>query len=387
MSPRRSRRARAAVSALLVVAAVAGCVDEAAGPAPGVADPAFYVPPEPFPPGEPGDILRVEEIKGLDTEGELLRVLYRSESLAGAPIAVSGVIAVPPGEPPAGGWPVLSLAHGTVGVADACAPSFNPTAQAGDLAAEGYVVVASDYEGLGTPGRHPYLVGESEARGVIDAVRAARALGNRVGAGSRYVVLGYSQGGHAALFANEIAATWAPELTLVGTVAGAPVVELDTFVGELSPAFDWLEVLMVAGMEAVDPAAAPASVLSPAGLDLFPVVDERCSTDVMAAYEGGGALKADLRTTPPFASRLAADTPGQRPGASPVLLLGGGADELIGADLLEQALARLCSVGQVVERRTYPGVDHAGSIAASLDDAVAWAKGAFTTTPTTSSCP
>ena len=144
MSPRRRRLARAAVSALVALTAVAGCVDEAAGPAPGVADPAFYVPPEPFPPGKPGDILRVEEIKGLDTEGELLRVLYRSESLAGAPIAVSGVIAVPPGEPPAGGWPVLSLAHGTVGVADACAPSFNPTAQAGDLGAEGYVVVASD---------------------------------------------------------------------------------------------------------------------------------------------------------------------------------------------------------------------------------------------------
>ena len=90
---------------------------------------------------------------------------------------------------------------------------------------EGIIVTATDYEGLGTPGVHPYIVGESEGRGVVDIVRAARHL-SFAHAGDRFVVWGHSQGGHAALFANQIAPTWAPELHLLGTEAGAPATEL-----------------------------------------------------------------------------------------------------------------------------------------------------------------
>src|SRR6185437_8751422 len=86
-------------------------------------------------------------------------VLYRSTSFDGKPIAVSGTVAIPKGNPPPGGWPVVSWAHGTTGIADECAP----TRLAGDRSAnyvrteldtwlsKGYAVVRTDYEGLGTP--------------------------------------------------------------------------------------------------------------------------------------------------------------------------------------------------------------------------------------------
>ena len=70
---------------------------------------------------------------------------------------------------------------------------------------QGYVVVATDYEGLGTPGTHPYLVGESEAHGVLDIVKAAQQI-RETGANDKTFVWGQSQGGQAALFAGEIAA-------------------------------------------------------------------------------------------------------------------------------------------------------------------------------------
>ena len=104
------------------------------------------------------------------------RMMYLSESIQGEPIAVTGTAVVPSIAAPDGGRPILSVAHGTTGIADQCAPSHDPSS---DVAAHiryvnaGYLVAFSDYEGLGTPGRHPYVVGESEGRSVLDAATAA----------------------------------------------------------------------------------------------------------------------------------------------------------------------------------------------------------------------
>src|ERR1700689_3992869 len=95
------------------------------------------------------------------------------------------------------------------------------------MLARGYVVAATDYPGLGTPETHPYLVGDSEARAVIDSVRAARQI-QAVGAGARFVVWGHSQGGQAALFTGLLAHDYAPDLQLLGVAAAAPATELST---------------------------------------------------------------------------------------------------------------------------------------------------------------
>ena len=147
------------------------------------------------------------------------RMMYLSESIQGEPIAVTGTAVVPSIAAPDGGRPILSVAHGTTGIADQCAPSHDPSS---DVAAHiryvnaGYLVAFSDYEGLGTPGRHPYLVGESEGRSVLDAATAAGQLPG-ADAGDQLAIWGHSQGGHAALWAAQLADRWAPEFELVGT--------------------------------------------------------------------------------------------------------------------------------------------------------------------------
>src|SRR3954470_15247624 len=152
--------------------------------------PAFYGVPDPLPKGNPGDVIKSEVVAVTGVHGTVERVMYHSRSLHDEDVHVTGLIAVPSTPPPSGGYPVISWAHGTTGIADTCAPSITPD-DYGDIANQlldaGYVVVGTDYEGLGTPGRHPYIVGESEARSTLDIVRAARNLPD-VHASERFAV-------------------------------------------------------------------------------------------------------------------------------------------------------------------------------------------------------
>src|SRR3954451_7866695 len=134
-------------------------------------------------PGTPGQLLRQEPLPEslmLANASRGLRVLYTStDGIDGkTPIAVSGAVYFPKGVAPAGGWPVVAWAHGTVGVADVCAPTWAPrsprdTDYLNAWLAEGFTVVATDYQGLGTPGVHPLGLIRPEAYGVLDSVRSA----------------------------------------------------------------------------------------------------------------------------------------------------------------------------------------------------------------------
>ena len=146
---------------------------------------------------------------------------------------MSGAIFIPPGAAPPGGRNVIAWAHPTSGVVEACAPALMPDVSgmirgSADMLRLGYIVVATDYPGLGVPGMHPYLIGVSEGRAVLDSVRAARAMPD-AGASNRFAVWGHSQGGHASLYTGELAASYAPDLKLVGVAAAAPA----TYLAEL----------------------------------------------------------------------------------------------------------------------------------------------------------
>ena len=153
---------------------------------------------------------------------------------------LTGIVAAPVGAPPKEPRPVLAWTHGTWGVARQCAPSLSPdffdstagtspTAFTGspalDAVANGYVVVAPDYPGLGSAGVHPYLGGVPAARSTLDAIRAAQGIAVS-GAGKRYVLWGASQGGHAALWTAQLSRSYAPELQLLGVAAAAPPTDL-----------------------------------------------------------------------------------------------------------------------------------------------------------------
>ncbi len=126
---------------------------------------------------------------------------------------------------------ILSVDDGRRGgVAENCGLSDKPglydqIAGLSALLAAGYVVVAPDYQGLGSPGPHPFLVGAAAAHSVIDAARAARAM-PQAHAGRRYAVFGESLGGYSALWAGAEAAAYAPELQLVGVAAAAPPTDI-----------------------------------------------------------------------------------------------------------------------------------------------------------------
>jgi acetyl esterase/lipase len=210
----------------------------------------LYKPPANLKSYDRGDLIWARKVQNpLPQASRTWTLLYRSTSLRGKAIGVSGFVMLPKGKPPKQGWPVVSWAHGTSGIADSCAPSRDPKGpytlylepQLRAWLEAGYAIANTDYEGLGTPGVHPYLVGRSEGRGVVDIVRATRQLDRRLA--RRYVIAGHSQGGHAALFAAALAPKRAPELRLRGVAAYAPASHLDLLsrtLSNLAPSITWV---------------------------------------------------------------------------------------------------------------------------------------------------
>jgi alpha-beta hydrolase superfamily lysophospholipase len=178
----------------------------------------------------PGDLISATPIAA-PAHTRAWKILYETANRTGAPRVASAVIIAPDAPLPFAGRPVVAWGHPTTGVAEYCAPSeqadfFTTIPELSTFAARGYVIAAADYPGLGTAGIHPYLVGESEGRSIIDAVRAARHL-TAAGASNRYALWGYSQGAQGVLYAGQMASAYAPDLHLVGIAAIAPPTALD----------------------------------------------------------------------------------------------------------------------------------------------------------------
>ena len=167
------RQLAAAVGLTVLVTSMAVSVGTAGAAPPDIPAPpglpAFYSVPQPLPSGPPGTLIKSEVLPDAGLVGATLyRVMYTSTGLRGSAVPVTGMVAIPDGPPPAGGWPVVSWGHGTNGMADICAPSLGGSSQipeVNQLVAAGYAVTASDYQGEGTPGLMPYIVGASAARG------------------------------------------------------------------------------------------------------------------------------------------------------------------------------------------------------------------------------
>ncbi len=399
----------AAVATTLALAACGGGGDGASpptsGPATTTAAPSTIAPgttgpattdaaPAPSDPGDaPGAVLASEAVDAGGLRARARFVTYRSTSLPGDPIEVTGLVVVPDGEPPPGGWPVLSWAHGTTGVADRCAPSRSGVGSIpllDDHLAAGFVVAATDYEGLGTPGVHPYLVAGSEGRSVLDAARAARAVAAEVAgpgaAGDLVALAGHSQGGHAALAAASLASDWAPELDVVGAVAIAPAADVEVIVPFLfgSALGMSLGAYVAAGWPEAHPELDAADLLTDEGLALA----------AAAAGTDGGEGACVGAVLGLVGDRDVADLVGTAPGdrddwtaraaenaidpadlvAVPTLVAQGGADVVIPAPLTAAFVERACAAGVATTEVVVAGADHVSIVTAASAELHDWLR-------------
>jgi pimeloyl-ACP methyl ester carboxylesterase len=382
LAPARRALLLLAVLALGAIAAPAAAQGRTVAPR-GLA---FYSPPKRLLAGPHGSVIWARAIRSpLTAAGRAYLVLYRSRSVAGKPIAVSGTVELPRGRAPARGWPVVSWAHGTTGIADVCAPTRIPTASSSYVYAQfnawlrrGYALVRTDYEGLGTPGTHPFLIGRSEGRGVLDIVRAARALDSRVG--TRFAITGHSQGGHAALWAAALAPTWTPELAFRGVAAFAPASHVGNqarLIGNLNAPgpITALAALIVAGAAAADPGIDIARLASDRARPLIPRVYRECIGSLTRLSELGALAPSQLVRPGADLSRLFRVLDAQNPALrirAPVLVLQGQADTTVFPVFTGQLVNELKARGDGVTYRTYPGVQHGGIVRASAAAASAF---------------
>jgi acetyl esterase/lipase len=404
-APQPSRKGRwiALVIVLALVAAGVGAwavwVRDNEAEQPG----AFYTPPDPLPAGRPGDVIRSEAMSGLPAGTQGWRVLYLSTGMGGQPVAVSGAVFAPEGAPPAEGRKVVAWAHGTSGIVPSCGPSvsdadgglFARVPSTAEMIAAGYVIAATDYPGLGTPGVHPYLVGSSEGYAVLDSVRAARNLAES-GAGTDFVVWGHSQGGHAALFTAQLAPQYAPDLKLQGVAAAAPATELaELFQRDLDEAVGKvLTSFAVVSWSKVYPGASLDQVLVPVARPLVSEIAEGCIlTDAQEVAEAPlvlelrlGFVGNDPTSVQPWKDLFAENTPGTGPLAPPLFVAQGEADTVVWPDVTEGFVKAHCDAGTVVHLQTYAGVDHFGVRTASAPDVLAWVAGRFSGAEPPSTC-
>lgn len=325
------------------------------------------------------------------------RILYRTTTARDEPTIASAAVYFPPGEAPAGGWPVIAWAHGTIGMGDDCAYSIaGPGARERDWAylgtwlKQGYAIVAADYAGLGTPGDHPYLNGRVEAHNVVDAVKAATREYSSLA--RKWVAVGQSQGGGAAVTTARYATEFGgPELDYRGAVGTGVPAYIENILLPLGPGVPPIKLgahstayalYILAGLRTTFPELNIESHLTDSGREWL----ERANTSCLEAFgeelSAGGVVLGDL-----FARPLAQipNLPGLLAGYmglpetgydKPVFLGQGLMDTDVLTPLTLAFAAKLEAAGQPVTLKTYP-TDHSGTVNASLVDSVPFVRNLF----------
>jgi acetyl esterase/lipase len=345
--------------------------------------------------GKPGDLIGVEafadynfpytpDLKPKDIGIKTVRFLYRSSSVDGKVVPASGVILIPYGKPPAGGWPVVVWAHGTSGVGRPFAPSLMK-----DLYYSwegllqwpmlGYAVVAPDYAGLGTDVPHQYLAAPAQAQDVINAVPAARKAVKELGL--RWVAIGHSQGAGAVIMVAEMQSK-IKDANYLGAIALAPV-------GDLEPVFEHINkstgrgyaAFLAYGIKAVYPDFEYGDILTPKAVERMPVVENGGWFVTLATFAHhvpvGEVLKPGWKKSPHFQKFRELARLGTKPAHGPILLLHGLEDDAIPTTTTDALYQRMRDQKAMVEYRKYPGLDHDPLVFGSFRDQLRWVQDRF----------
>ncbi|MGQ1355329.1 alpha/beta hydrolase family protein [Acinetobacter baumannii] len=331
---------------------------------------------------------------------------YKMLGQSGQEVQATSLVFTPNTQPPVGGWPIVVWAHGTTGVADVCAPSKAALADStkdliSKLLAAGYVVVAPDYEGLGTPGIHPFLNVKSEAFSITDAVVATRNyLSQRnLLTSKKWVTVGHSQGGHAALGAAQYASR--AQLDYKGTVAVAPASNLGSILvdGEAQVAnapidikigtyaqLDTYTALVTAGIRNTQPSFDYGQVFTSQISSIAAQAENLCSGPLYGAfYEGmsnyakdhNGTLDGFTRTQPNFMAVPLVKTfldkdsqPLQVKVTTPIIIYQGLADSTVPKVATDILISNATVVGTKINSYVTGNWDHGTAMSSNVDNIV-----------------
>lgn len=348
--------------------------------------------------GPMGQVVRSQPLGISVPHGSAMRILYRTQRANGSVTFASGMVFIPNNENSGLPRPVVAWAHGTVGMGDQCAPSrtANPTSNIGwvdDMLARGWVVTATDYAGLGTPGTEGYLVGGDEARDVLNSVRALKYMPSTQ-AGATFVVYGHSQGGHSAIFTAAQAADYAPDLHLAGTVAAAPAAELVSLMNSSSTnnLLGW-----VIGPEILEswptayPDLNPKEITTDQAYDNYKRIANQC---ILQAVLGG---QARVKFNQQFFSTAVTNMPGWRAAAEeqtapalkpsqPLLVAESTSDQVVAPSSTALYIQQSCQAGSNISSVWVANVSHQDIPDIVAPQVIAWIASRFAGAPLASGC-
>ena len=330
--------------------------------------------------------------------GTATKIVYRTtDGVTGGGTQTSGTVFVPKGSAPPGGWPIVSVGHGTTGVTDECAPSLYPNLLGSiglvtPFLERGTVVVVTDYQGLGTPGDPAYLDPDAAAYDIIDAVRAARNVVPEVG--TRWGAVGTSQGGQAVWAAAERNADYGDGLQMVGAAALSPTADLTRFFApetEQTLSRQLLVPYLFEGLHVADPSAERSQYIRGTFADNVTALTA-CSdllgfrkADAGAVIDPADAVPATEHAADRMTNWLESVALPRSRTAVPLLVLVGERDDLIDPSWTRSAVAKACDLGQDVELRSEAQQGHAELAANSIG--VDWLVDRFLNVPPSSTCP
>ncbi|KAI3603248.1 hypothetical protein D8I24_3071 (plasmid) [Cupriavidus necator H850] len=351
----------------------------------------FYVPPNPLPPGKPGDVIRTRTITApLFPNALIQQIMYLSSTASGKPVAVTGVVATPLLR--AAGQPLVVMTPGTRGTGDQCAPSkqFGVTSASPDgldyesgttqqLLARGISVVLTDYEGQGTPGLPSYLVGRSEGYNGLDALRAAQRLpGAGVPAGAPVGVVGYSQGGQAAGWVAELQPTYAPELDFRGALVGGVPTDMLVEVNHLNgnpTAGAGFGLAALSGLDHAFPELNLDGRLTDVGRQVMQDVRTSCFDKYLTAYgttSAADVTQPNVLADSQWQQRFNASLLGTKVPGAPAFIFHGTADQVVPFALGQLLFSSWCSRGADVTFKGLIGLEHGTGNFAGPPDGIDW---------------
>jgi acetyl esterase/lipase len=317
------------------------------------------------------------------------RILYYSRSGRVVDVAASGVVLTPDQQAPAGGWPVITWAHGFAGIAHQCAPSLMRNLKEGPLLSMyvklGYAVAATDYAGLGTDFSNASVDMQSDAADVIYSIVAARAAVPQLG--PKWVAMGESAGGLAALAVAELESE-IRDPDYLGSIAVSGIADVKDFYEQAVTGNSLTQLLVLAyEVKTFYPAFQTKQMLTERALAIYRQLETACA--VASGDSGAPAtqmVKPGWRDNGFVQQFFARNIIGEKPAFRPLFIASSDADLVARMGITARTAARLCKQGDKVQFQRYQSSEFTDAMGDSVRDQISWIQSRFAGRPAASNC-